>query len=145
MKVHKFIDKLRRYSDFKLPDDYKDILKDLESRIDEAAVLTSENLHKWIPNWKDLSSIEISFTYQPNFDGLYIYTKTIAKDGTEVNDYDKFVYDSPFATRMKLIITNDNVYDKKYVKDCFSKELLAAFKKNKVKLVIGNCDRGDDT
>ncbi len=145
MKVHKFIDKLRRYSDFKLSDDYKDILKDLESRIDEAAVLTSENLHKWIPNWKDLSSIEISFTYQPNFNGLNIHTKTIAKDGTIVNDYDDFSYESPFADRMQLIITDDSVYDKKYVKDCFFKELLVAFKKNKVKLVIGNCGRGDDT
>ena len=146
MKVTKFIEKLARYKDLTIySNDAKDMLASLESELDYKAILTTKNLHKWIPGWKELKSIEISFTYQPNFDGLYIYTETISKDGTIKKDYDEFENNSPFSKRMHLIITNDNMYDKIFVKDCFQKELLDEFKKLKIKLIIGKCGRGDDT
>ena len=146
MKVTKFIEKLARYKDLTInSNDAKDMLSSLENELDNAAILTTKNLHKWIPGWKELKSIEISFTYQPNFDGLNIHTETISKDGTTENEYDNFENASPFAKRMRLLITNDSMYDKIFVKDCFQKELLDEFKKLKIKLIIGKCGRGDDT
>ena len=145
MQVNKFVEKLRRYPGLTIDSvDAQKILDALQIQLEGNPVLTTKNFHKWFPNWKNLKSIEISFIYQPYFNGLNIHTKTIAKDQTICTDYEDFENNSPFTKRMERIITSDTVYKKEFVKECFEKALLDEFKNLKIKLIIGKCDRGND-
>ena len=144
MLVNTLIKELRRYStltiDEQIANHLQNQLRDIPNHI-----FDTSNFAESIPDWKNMKSIEITFVYQPNFDGLYMYVITITKENIREDDYDWLKYESPFYERMCDLITNDSVYKKEYVSDCFSKELLKEFEDLKIKYIIGNCSRGYDT
>lgn len=146
MRVNKFIDKLRRYGDLSIRYEViKDILNELEGdrESEDDKIFKTDNLHTWIPKWKELKAIEISFEYRPTDQKLFIHVR-VTKDGLIWSDNKKLTINGQFAKRMCTLIVNEKVYNKQMVKDCFSYDLLEEFRKLKIKLIIGPCNTIQD-
>ncbi len=97
LSINELIRALKRYNydDRKcIPTDVAQILMNSVESNPFPHIFTVDNISDLVPNWeKDLGVLRISFVYQVNFGGVYIYVKTANKENTEkaleqVNDYE---------------------------------------------------------
>lgn len=124
----------------------KQILKQLEN--DKEYLFTVDNFDQFIPNWRDMKTIQIGFTYQYRISVLDVDVYCFDKAGNkhyfdDLND--NCIYDTEFAERMQSMITHNSLYRDKFVLDCFDQDLLKQMKENGVGLKLTGCDRGSDS
>ena len=139
MNVNEFISKLRRY---KGNDALQISINEADRFIRKLAlpkpVITIEIMDKLFPDWKTISTLNMVFTYQINFGGVYlsICAETYNKKEEEYEVIDALLLDkdeelyTEITERMENMLDGPNDFTEEMCKDLFDEELLNMFYKH---------------